>query len=186
MSESTIFHVRKPRAATFLTLGWSQHCRWQSGKTEGGWVLIFFSYWLDQSSICPTSGLVCLFLKYSWYALRIVLSVRDTVLKKIMKNPYATKLAFKQGRPNIKKSELINCIVYMKVVSISLGFCNKNAMDWDAYKQQKCIAQGSGSSSTACQLGWIWWEPLLVGRLLTSHCILTCLRAERSKFSLIL
>ena len=37
-----------------------------------------------------------------------------------MKNPYATKLAFKQGRPNIKKSELINCIVCMKVVSVSL------------------------------------------------------------------
>lgn len=60
----------------------------------------------------------------------------------------------------------------MKVVSVSLGFYNKNAMDWDAYKQQKCIAQGSGSSSTVGQLGWIWWEPLLGDRLLTSYHIL--------------
>ena len=31
----------------------------------------------------------------------------------------------------------------------------KNAVDWEAYKQQKFIPQDSGSSCIGCQLGWI-------------------------------
>lgn len=77
------FFILENQEQEVFTLGWSQHWGWQSGRMEGIWILIFFSYWIDQDYTCPTSGLVHLFIKYSWYALRIVLSVRDIVLKKL-------------------------------------------------------------------------------------------------------